>query len=61
MLRRQRLEKCRADLVDPLLQTRPVSAVGMHWGFTDASSFSRAFKNAFGHSPSEYRYSYRPA
>lgn len=60
-LRRQRLEKCRSDLVDPRLQTRPVSVVGMHWGFTDASSFSRAFKTAFGYSPSEYRYSYRPA
>ncbi|WP_197412813.1 helix-turn-helix domain-containing protein [Arthrobacter sp. EpRS71] len=60
-LRRQRLEKCRTDLVDPRLQLRPVSAVGMHWGFTDASSFSRAFKSAFGYSPSEYRYSYRPA
>ncbi|MDI2033546.1 helix-turn-helix domain-containing protein [Paenarthrobacter nitroguajacolicus] len=60
-LRRQRLEKCRTDLVDPSLQQRPVSAVGMHWGFTDASSFSRAFKSAFGYSPSEYRYSYRPA
>ncbi|MGO4145065.1 helix-turn-helix domain-containing protein [Paenarthrobacter sp. YAF11_1] len=60
-LRRQRLEKCRTDLVDPRLQMRPVSAVGMHWGFTDASSFSRAFKTAFGYSPSEYRYSYRPA
>ncbi|WP_426004326.1 helix-turn-helix domain-containing protein [Paenarthrobacter sp. NyZ202] len=59
-LRRQRLEKCRTDLLDPRLQTRPVSVVGMHWGFTDASSFSRAFKSAFGYSPSEYRYSYRP-
>jgi AraC-like DNA-binding protein len=60
-IRRKRLENCRQDLLNPLLRDRPVSAVGMHWGFTDASSFSRAFKSAFGHAPAEYRYSFSPA
>jgi AraC-like DNA-binding protein len=56
-IRRRRLDKCRKDLANPLMEGRPVAAVGMHWGFTDASSFSRAFKAAFGHSPAEFRYS----
>ncbi|MGX1163368.1 AraC family transcriptional regulator [Arthrobacter sp. SLBN-100] len=59
-IRRKRLEKCRHDLLNPQLRDRPVSAVGMHWGFTDASSFSRAFKSAFGRAPAEYRYSFSP-
>lgn len=59
-IRRKRLEKCRLDLLNPQLRDRPVSAVGMHWGFTDASSFSRAFKSVFGQAPSEYRYSFSP-
>ena len=59
-IRRKRLDKCRLDLVNPVLRDRPVSVVGMHWGFTDASSFSRAFKSAFGQPPSEYRYSFSP-
>ena len=60
-IRRKRLEKCRLDLQNPQLRDRPVSAVGMHWGFTDASSFSRAFKSAFGQAPAEYRYAFSPA
>ena len=59
-IRRKRLEKCRLDLLNPQLRSRPVSAVGMQWGFTDASSFSRAFKSAFGQAPAEYRYSFSP-
>jgi AraC-like DNA-binding protein len=59
-IRRKRLERCRRDLQNPRLRNRPVSAVGMHWGFTDASSFSRAFKSAYGQAPSEYRYSFNP-
>lgn len=59
-IRRKRLEKCRHDLLNPQLRSRPVSAVGMQWGFTDASSFSRAFKSAFGQAPAEYRYSFSP-
>ena len=59
-IRRKRLEKCRLDLLNPRLRSRPVSAVGMQWGFTDASSFSRAFKSAFGQAPAEYRYSFSP-
>lgn len=54
-IRTRRLEQCRRDLLDPMLADRPVAAVAARWGFVDAAHFSRAFKSAFGVSPSEYR------
>jgi AraC-like DNA-binding protein len=54
-IRRRRLERCRQDLLDPGLLSRPVSAVGARWGFHDAAGFSRAFRAAYGVPPSEYR------
>jgi len=54
-IRTRRLEQCRRDLLDPMLADRPVAAVAARWGFVDAAHFSRAFKTAFGISPSEYR------
>lgn len=54
-VRTRRLEQCRRDLLDPMLADRPVAAIAARWGFVDAAHFSRAFKSAFGISPSEYR------
>ena len=54
-IRTRRLEQCRRDLLDPMLADRPVAAIAARWGFVDAAHFSRAFKSAFGISPSEYR------
>ncbi|WP_061289256.1 helix-turn-helix domain-containing protein [Herbidospora cretacea] len=54
-IRERRLERCVRDLRDPLLAGRPVSAIGAHWGFPDASHFSRLFKAAYGLSPRDYR------
>lgn len=54
-IRRRRLERCRADLADPRLLTRPIHAVAMRWGFANAAVFSRAFREAYGASPTEYR------
>ncbi|MFS0893089.1 helix-turn-helix domain-containing protein [Microbacterium sp. 179-I 3D3 NHS] len=54
-IRTRRLERCRRDLLDPMLADRPVAAIAARWGFVDAAHFSRAFKSAFGISPSEYR------
>ncbi|MFJ3882768.1 helix-turn-helix domain-containing protein [Streptomyces sp. NPDC090077] len=54
-IRQLRLERCRADLADPGLLGRPVRAVAGRWGFTDPSVFSRAFRDAYGTSPTEYR------
>lgn len=54
-IRTRRLDRCRRDLIDPMLADRPVAAIAARWGFVDAAHFSRAFKSAFGISPSEYR------
>jgi AraC-like DNA-binding protein len=49
------LEHARADLVHPALATQSVAAIGRHWGFHDASVFSRAFKTQYGQPPQTYR------
>jgi AraC-like DNA-binding protein len=54
-IRQRRLDRCRHDLTDPTLLRRPVSAVGAHWGFVDATHFARAFKARYGLPPSEFR------
>lgn len=54
-IRRQRLERCSQDLLDPSLRDCPVSAVGARWGFRDAAAFSRVFRSAYGVPPGEYR------
>jgi AraC-like DNA-binding protein len=54
-IRRLRLDRCRRDLVDPTLTTRPVAAIGSRWGFADPVSFNRAFRRQFGMPPGEYR------
>jgi AraC-like DNA-binding protein len=60
-IRQQRLQNCRQELADPALSNRPIAAVGLRWGFSDAASFTRTFKNAYGYTPGEFRYSYKPA
>ncbi|MFG2293329.1 helix-turn-helix domain-containing protein [Streptomyces sp. NPDC048603] len=55
-IRRRRLERCRADLARPDLGGRPVQAVAARWGYTNASAFSRAFREAFGVSPRDFRH-----
>ncbi|MEU9177936.1 helix-turn-helix domain-containing protein [Streptomyces sp. NPDC048550] len=55
-IRRRRLERCRADLGNPGLLTSPVHTVARRWGFTNASVFSRAFREAYGTSPTEFRH-----
>jgi AraC-like DNA-binding protein len=54
-VREQRLERCRADLASPALARRSVSRISARWGFPDAAVFGRAFKNAYGVSPGEFR------
>lgn len=54
-IRQRRLERCRRDLLDPLLAHRPVSAIAARWGFLDAAHFSRIFKAAFGENATEAR------
>ena len=49
----RRLDRCRRDLL--LERDTPVSQIAFRWGFNDAAHFSRAFRSAFGTSPSGYR------
>lgn len=49
-IRRQRLERSRRELSNATDSTT-VTDVAFRWGFSDASHFSRAFKQEFGVSP----------
>ncbi|MFF3127943.1 helix-turn-helix domain-containing protein [Streptomyces sp. NPDC057908] len=54
-IRRRRLERCHADLADPGLFHRTIGETAARWGFRNPTDFSRAFRNAYGLSPSEAR------
>jgi AraC-like DNA-binding protein len=60
-IRRQRLERCRRDLLDPSLYHRPVSALAARWCFFDPGHFCRVFANEYGVPPGLYRRSMAPA
>ena len=51
----QRLEGARAELADPGSRSRSIAVVARRWGFTDASYFSRRFRQSFGVSPRDWR------
>jgi AraC-like DNA-binding protein len=55
-IRAQRLEACRRDLADPTLRLTPIHELAARWGFSHPAAFSRAFRNAFGCSPRDYRH-----
>ncbi|MEY9997184.1 AraC-like DNA-binding protein [Streptomyces sp. V4I8] len=50
-VRRHRLERARAD---PLADRGSVSDLAAHWQFADSSHFVRAFKRAYGWTPTAY-------
>jgi AraC-like DNA-binding protein len=50
-----RLEGARAALARPASRRRTIAAVARHWCFSDASYFSRRFREAYGVSPREWR------
>ncbi|MER6527326.1 helix-turn-helix domain-containing protein [Streptomyces sp. NPDC001508] len=54
-IRRRRLERCRADLTEPCLRHRTIGETALRWGFRHPADFSRAFRRAYGLSPSEVR------
>jgi AraC-like DNA-binding protein len=58
-IRQLRLERCRAELLDPAFADRPVQLIARRWGFTDASQFSRAYRAMYGESPAASRASVR--
>ena len=51
----QRLRRCFDDLTDPGQTPRRISDIAYSWGFNNNAHFSRAFRQAFGCSPSEAR------
>ncbi|MGW5782018.1 helix-turn-helix domain-containing protein [Streptomyces sp. NPDC003863] len=55
VIRRGRLERCHADLARPDLRHLSVQVIASRWGFTNPSSFSRTFREAYGISPTEHR------
>ena len=57
-IRRRRLERCRRDLLDPALRTRPVSAIAARWGIPNPAHFSRLFRTAYGVTPGSLRQGY---
>jgi AraC-like DNA-binding protein len=54
-IRARRLTKCRRDLESSTLAARQIGEIAGHWGFADASHFSKVFRAAYGSSPTEYR------
>jgi AraC-like DNA-binding protein len=51
----QRLQRCRDALRDPVQARRTITDIAMSWGFGDSGRFSRAFRQRFGHAPSDGR------
>ncbi|CAN5167031.1 acetamidase/formamidase family protein [soil metagenome] len=54
-VRLRRLERCRADLINPLYAHLSISDICFRWSFNDSAHFSRAFKEQYGLSPRKYR------
>ncbi|WP_158917435.1 helix-turn-helix domain-containing protein [Streptomyces broussonetiae] len=54
-IREQRLQRCRANLLDSRMADRTIAQIALRAGFSDAATFSRAFKARYGTSPGEFR------
>lgn len=54
-IRRLRLEHARQQLTDPGRGDGQIHRVAARWGFADHSTFTRAFRLAYGMSPQDYR------
>ncbi len=55
-LRSRRLERCRAELVNPLYEKVSIADVCFRWGFNDPAYFSRVFREQYGASPRTFRH-----
>jgi len=55
VIRRSRLDRCRADLEDPRQRGRSITEIALRWGFNDSAHFSRAFNSRIGVSPRAVR------
>jgi AraC-like DNA-binding protein len=54
-IRDTRLERCRADLLDPATRSHPVHAIAARWGLKDPAHFNRLFRKTYGFPPADYR------
>ena len=54
-IRARRLAMCRRDLEGTTLAARQIGEIAAHWGFADASHFSKVFRAAYGLSPKDVR------
>lgn len=54
-IRAQRLEESREELASPRRRHATIESVARGWGFASAAHFSRAFKQAYGMSPRQWR------
>ncbi|GAA0304293.1 helix-turn-helix domain-containing protein [Streptomyces turgidiscabies] len=54
-IRRKRLENAHRDLADPALRCTPIHVIAARWGYPRPSDFTRAFRGAYGTSPTEHR------
>jgi len=54
-VRERRLERARADLVNPLHAQLSISEIGFRWGFNQSAHFSRTYRDRFGEAPRETR------
>ncbi|GIH80642.1 helix-turn-helix domain-containing protein [Planobispora longispora] len=54
-VRARRLDHCRRELVSGDPRADRVSVIAARWGFSDPTSFSRAFRRAYGVAPRDYR------
>jgi AraC-like DNA-binding protein len=51
---RERLERCRRDLGNPMMRKRKIADVAFSWGFSDVTHFNRRFKSEYGQSPRSF-------
>jgi acetamidase/formamidase/AraC-like DNA-binding protein len=54
-VRLRRLDRCRADLINPLYAHLSISDICFRWSFNDAARFSRTFREQYNMSPRTYR------
>lgn len=54
-IRRRRLERCHRDLADPALRHLTIGAIAGRWGFVGKAHFTRAFREAYGTTPRDFR------
>lgn len=52
---RRRLEECAKLISNPLWRGHTITEIAFGWGFNSAAHFTRAFRDQFGVTPSEYR------